>query len=98
MKIKEINNRTDNWIEQENARANELSKTGETMNNNAPRLLKATKKPTPVRHIRSIYIQDAHGKAFDKLAFAQKMVKGKKAPELMEEAIELLLKKYNNNM
>ena len=48
-----------------------------------------------MRHIRSIYIQDAHGKAFDKLAFEQKMVKGKKAPDLIEEAIELLLKKYN---
>ena len=86
---------TNNWINEENARATNLAKTRETMNNNAPRLLKATKKPTPVRHIRSIYIQDAHGKAFDKLAFEQKMVKGKKAPELMEEAIELLLKKYN---
>ncbi len=30
-----------------------------------------------------------------KLTFEQKMIKGKKAPELMEEAIELLLKKYS---
>ena len=86
---------TNNWINEENARATNLAKTGETMNNNAPRLIKATNKPTPARIIRSIYIQESHCKAFDKLAFAQKMVKGKKAPELMEEAIELLLKKYN---
>lgn len=89
---------TNNWIDEENARATNLAKTGETTNNNAPRLLKAVKKLTPVRQIRSIYIQNSYGKAFDKLAFEQKMVKGKKAPELMEEAIELLLKKYNNNL
>ena len=86
---------TNNWMEEENARATSLTKSGETTNNNAPRLVKATKKPTPIRHIRSIYIQDSYGKEFDKLAFEQKMVKGKKAPDLMEEAIELLLKKYN---
>ena len=89
---------TNNWIEQENARANELSRTGETTNNNAPRLIKATNKPTPARIIRSIYIQDLHGKAFDKLAFEQKMVKGKKAPELIEEAIELLIKNYGGSL
>ena len=32
--------------------------------------------------------------AFDLLVFKQKQAKGKKAPELAEEAIELLLKKY----
>ena len=30
---------TDNWIDEENARATNLAKTGETTNNNAPRLL-----------------------------------------------------------
>jgi len=89
---------TDNWIDEENARATNLAKTGETMNNNAPRLLKATKKPSPVRYIRSIYIQDSYGKAFDKLVFEQKMVKGKKAPDLIEEAIELLVKKYGGDL
>jgi hypothetical protein len=86
---------TNNWIDEENARATNLAKTGETTNKNAPRLIKNVKITTPARKIRSIYIQDSHGKAFDKLTFEQKMIKGKKAPELMEEAIELLLKKYS---
>jgi hypothetical protein len=34
--------------------------------------------------------------AFDKLVFEQKITKGKKAPELMEEAIELLIEKYSS--
>jgi hypothetical protein len=36
--------------------------------------------------------------AFDRLVFEQKQAKGKKAPELAEEAIELLLKKYGLNI
>lgn len=89
---------TNNWIDEENARASELAKTGATTNNNAPLLVKTTKKPAPVRHIKSIYIQDSYSLAFDKLVFEQKIAKGKKAPELMEEAIELLLKKYGNKL
>lgn len=85
---------TGNWIEQENARAQELASTGNTTNNNAPRLVVSRKKPAPARIIRSIYLQESHSLAFDKLVFAQKIAKGKKAPELIEEAIELLVKKY----
>ena len=89
---------TNNWIDEENARASELAKTGTTTNNNAPLLVKTTKKPAPARHIKSIYIQDSYSLAFDKLVFQQKIAKGKKAPELMEDAIELLLKKYGNKL
>jgi hypothetical protein len=89
---------TNNWIDEENARATELAKTGTTTNNNAPLLVKTIKKPTPVRHIKSIYIQDSYSLAFDKLVFEQKIAKGKKAPQLMEEAIELLLKKYGGSL
>lgn len=89
---------TDNWIDEENARASELVKTGNTTNNNAPLLVKTTKKPAPARHIKSVYIQDSYSLAFDKLVFEQKIAKGKKAPELMEEAIELLLKKYGGSL
>ena len=87
---------TNNWIDEENARATELVKTGNTTNSRAPLLIKNTKQPTPIRRIRSIYIQDSHGLSFDKLVFEQKITKGKKAPELMEEAIELLIEKYSS--
>ena len=83
------------WIEQENARAKDLAKTGGTSNNNAPRLIVSKKKVTPARVVKNLYIQESHIRAFDKLVFSQKMLKGKNAPELAEEAIELLLKQYN---
>ena len=86
---------TSNWIEEENARAKDLAKTGGTSNNNAPRLIVSKKKVTPARVVKNLYIQESHIRAFDKLVFSQKMLKGKNAPELAEEAIELLLKQYN---
>ena len=86
---------SDNWMDAENTRASNLAQIGETVNNSAPRLQKAVKKLAPVRHIRSIYIQASHGRAFDQLVFNQKMLKGKKSPDLMEEAIELLMRKYD---
>ena len=46
---------TNNWIDEENARASMLAKTGTTTNDKAPILVKTTKKPAPVRHIKSIY-------------------------------------------
>ena len=86
---------TNNWINEENLRAKDLTKTGKTTNNNAPRLVKDIKKTNPTRYIKSIYIQESHIKLFDKLVFEQKMIKGKKSTELMEEAIELLIKIYD---
>ena len=41
---------------------------------------------------------EIHSMAFDRLIFSQKQIKGKKAPELIEEAIELLLKKYGEKL
>lgn len=86
---------TSNWMEEENARAKDLAKTGGTSNNNAPRLIVSKKKATPIRSVKNLYIQESHIRAFDKLAFSQKLIKGNNAPELAEEAIELLLKQYN---
>lgn len=87
------------WIEQENSRAQKLVTTGKTMNNNAPRLQIYNKKAaSPKRYAKSIFIQDSHSRAFDHLAFNQKMMKKKNAPELAEEAIELLLKRYGEEL
>lgn len=84
---------TNNWIEEENERATELASTGKTTNSNAPSLIKLKKK-APTRLIKSIYVQEKHAIALDQLVFKQKMLKGKKSPELIEEAIELLMHKY----
>ena len=85
---------SNNWIEEENERAKETAKTGQTTNSNAPRLVVFKKKVRPPRIIKNIYIQELYSRAFDKLVFSQKLQKGKTAPELAEEAIKLLIKKY----
>lgn len=82
-----------NWIEEENQRAENLSKSGETTNPKAPRLMVAKEK-APKRTTKGFFIQKLHSKGFDTLVFNQKLINGKKAPELAEEAIELLLSKY----
>lgn len=84
------------WMEEEQERAEDLKKTGATTNDSAPKLERVTRAPKRMQ--KALYIQNKHAQAFDKLVFDQKIIKGKKAPELAEEAIELLLKKYNQKV
>lgn len=69
---------------------------GETNNNDAPKLVRANKAPS--RKQKPFYIQDKYAKAFDKLAFDQKQLKRKRAPELAEEALDLLFQQYGLDM
>ena len=82
------------WMTQEESRAEELADKGETVNNTAPRLERVTRR-VPARKQKALYVQDKHAEAFEKLVLAQKRASGKKAPELAEEAFELLLSKYD---
>lgn len=82
-------------MDEENERANNLCKTGKTTNAKAPRVKPVSKEAHAKRSIRSVYIKESHQRMLDKLVFEQKMVGGKKAPDLIEEAIELITKKYN---
>ena len=86
-----------NWMDEENERATSLSKTGKTTNDKAPRIqsVSVSKEISTKRSIRSIYIKESHQRMLDKLIFEQKMAGGKKAPDLLEEAIELIVRKYN---
>lgn len=47
------------------------------------------------RSVKGLRIKKDLQKAFDKLVFNQKQEDGKSGPELADEAIELLLKQYN---
>ena len=84
-----------NWMDEENARAINLSETGKTTNDKALRIKSVSKEISTKRSIRSVYIKEFHQRMLDKLIFEQKMIGGKKAPDLLEEAIELMIKKYN---
>ncbi len=89
------NDNTADWMEEEDQRAE--GQAGTPPNTKAPQLIRKEIK-TPSRATKGLYIQEKHAQAFDRLVFSQKMEKGKKAPELAEEAIEMLLKKYKINL
>ena len=82
------------WMKEENQSA-EILPEGQVANPSAPRLVQTTRMKAPTRSTKGFYIQDAHSHAFDELVLIQKRQKGPKAPDLIEEAIELLLNKYN---
>lgn len=81
------------WMEEEDERAEMQATKGVTANSDAPLLVKKREQEPP-RATKGFYIQETHAREFDRLVFEQKMAKGKKAPELAEEAIKLLLEKY----
>lgn len=84
------------WMQEEETRADDLTEKGTVSNADAPQLVKIIRAPS--RKQKAFYIQDKHSDAFELLAFKQKKSKGKKAPELAEEAIELLLAKYGEKL
>ena len=84
------------WMDEETQRAEDLAAGGTTQNAEAPQLVRAARAPS--RKQKAFYIQDGHAAAFERLVFDQKQAKGKKAPELAEEAIELLLAKYGSKL
>jgi len=59
---------------------------------------KQSNKQKQARATKGFYIQEKYAMAFDRLVFNQKQAKGKKAPELAEEAIKILLKKYGEDV
>lgn len=85
-------NKTPSWMQEEDERAEGLKKTGNTVNAQAPQLARVTRAPKRMQ--KAFYIQRQHSLAFERLVFEQKSIGGKKAPELAEEAIEMLLAKY----
>lgn len=89
--------RNADWMEEEDDRAEEQAVKGITANPHAPSLVKK-KEQEPPRSTKGFYIQELYARGFDRLVFEQKMAKGKKAPELAEEAISLLLEKYGASL
>jgi len=85
------------WMDEEDDRAEIQAQTGERPNTEAPQLIRKEIK-APARATKGFYIQEKYAMAFDKLVFNQKQAKGKKAPELAEEAIKMLLKKYGEDI
>ena len=84
-----------NWMNEEQDRAENLVDTGKTSNHEAPQLVRI--KKAPPRMQKAFYIQEKYAEAFEDFVYKQKKKKGKKAPELAEEAIKMLLNKYGED-
>jgi hypothetical protein len=83
------------WMNEEEERAEDLTERAETSNNTAPQLVRVRKAPPRMQ--KAFYIQEKYAEAFDDFVYKQRKKKGKKAPELAEEAIKMLLKKYGED-
>ena len=83
------------WMAEEEERAEDLTRKSETSNNTAPQLIQV--KKAPPRMQKAFYIQEKYAEAFEDFVYKQKKKKGKKAPELAEEAIKMLLNKYGED-
>ncbi|NOR69626.1 MAG: hypothetical protein GQ532_08030 [Methylomarinum sp.] len=82
-------------MEEEQQRAASLTEKNETAHNAAPQLVRIRKAPPRMQ--KAFYIQEKYAEAFDDFVYKQRKKKGKKAPELAEEAIKMLLKKYGED-
>jgi len=85
------------WMDEVDEQAEQQAETGKRPNAEAPQLVRKEAR-APTRATKGFYIQEKYAMAFDRLVFNQKQAKGKKAPELAEEAIKILLKKYGEDV
>ena len=86
-----------NWMEQENEKAKKQADNEGRTNSKAPHLVKhkSKRKAEPIiRSVKGLRIQKTLQRQFDELVFREKQAEGKTGPELADEAIRLLLKRY----
>ena len=81
-----------NWMDEEENRAEKIAEIGGTSNPKAPQLIKVNREPA--RKQKAFYIQENFSEMFEDLAYLEKKKNGVKAPQLAEEALLMLFKKY----
>ena len=90
-------NKEKDWIQQENARSDEFTQSNDDVNNPTapkPKLRRKSKTAHLNRGAKLFRIRLDYQQKFDELVTRMKYAEGKNAPTLIEEAIELLLRKY----
>lgn len=76
------------WLDGEAKRATQLHDSGKKVNNPS-----ASKMPP--RSLKGFRIRQDYQQRYDVLAAMVKHTQGKKGPELIEEALEMLFQKYD---
>ena len=86
------------WMSEEATRAESQTATGKLVNESAvlkKREAKASKAPRPQRVLRGWRPSRDRAATFDALVAEQKNTSGKNGPKLVDEALDLLFKRYN---
>ena len=83
------------WANEEEKRAEKLVEARETTNNDAIQLRRIIREPKRMQ--KAFYIQLKYAEAFENFALKQKRLKKRRAPELAEEAIKMLLDYYGED-
>ena len=91
-----MSHNTPSQADEEDGRAEKLVNEGNTGNSDAPKLERVNREPSRMQ--KAFYIQPKYAESFEDLVYKQKKSKGKKAPELAEEAIKMLLSHYGENI
>ena len=82
------NNGGPDWLDGEAERAAYLHDSGQKVNNPSARKM-------PPRSLKGFRIRQDYQQRYDVLAATVKHTQGKKGPELIEEALEMLFQKYD---
>ena len=86
------------WMSEEATRAESQTATGKLVNESAVlknRKAKASKATRPQRVLRGWRPSRERAATFDALVAEQKNTSGKNGPKLVDEALDLLFKRYN---
>jgi len=79
------------WLGGEAERAAQLHDSGQKVNN-------PSASKTPPRSLKGFRIRRDYQQRYDVLAATVKHTQGKKGPELIEEALEMLFQKYDDSL
>ena len=87
------------WLNGEANRADKLHKSGQGVNNPSARKPKAANnEEKPPRSLKGFRLRNDYQQRFDELAAREKHQSGLKGPDLIEEALELLFRKYDKKL
>ena len=99
-KAKDWKNKAKDRLQQENTRSDEFTQSNDEVNNPTapqPKSRRKSDKALLKRSRKVMYFRADYQQKFDELAAKTKHTEGKNGPELIEEAIELLLRKYQKS-
>ena len=88
------------WMSEEATRAATQAATGKLVNERVvlkKRSVKPLQAPRPTRVLRGWRPSRTRAAAFDALVAEQKNTSGKNGPQLIDEALDLLLKRYDKH-